>query len=151
RSSNFMFRQSSPLIESRRQSGRARVGGTGEQLFTPSFLLLRRSHRRRYSVPANPPCATLQRSIRLLDRGDEDFSARLEIALVSRHVNNDGRVGRNKDSLFSVLVFQCQRLSVYRSDNLFNVRVGHCALRPKIPWVVSFSGSAHRLRKDMYF
>src|SRR5262245_21543953 len=126
-------------------------GRHGEQLFIPSFLFLPRSHRRRYSIPADPPCATLQRSIRLLDRGDEDFCARLQIALVSQHVNNNGRIGGDKDFLFSVLVFQRQRLPVNRGDNLFNVRVGHCALRPKIPWIVSFSGSAHGLRKDMYF
>ena len=28
------------------------------------------SHRRRYSIPTDPPRATLQRSIRLLDRSD---------------------------------------------------------------------------------
>src|SRR5262249_47966819 len=56
-----------------------------------------------------------------------------------------------KDFLFSVLVFQRQRLPVYHSNNLLNVRVGHCALRSKIPWIVSLPGSAHGLRKDMYF
>src|SRR5262249_61916247 len=125
-------------------SGRpSQSGGHDEQLFTPSFLFLPQSHRRRYSIPADSPRASLQRSIGLSDRGDEDFCARLKIALVSRHVNNNGRVGGGKDFLFSVLVFQRQRLPVNRSDNLFNVRVGHCALRPKIPWIVSFSGSAH--------
>src|SRR2546423_139148 len=101
------------------------------EVSTPSFCSWR-SHRRRYSIPADPPRATLQRSIGLLDRGDEDFCARLQIALVPLHVNDDGRVGRDKDFLFSVLVFQRQRLPVNRSDNLFYVRVGHCALRPKI-------------------
>ena len=79
--------------------------GHGEQFFTPSFLFAPRSHRRRYSIPTDPPCATLQRSIGLLDCGDEDFCARLKLALVPLHVNNNGRVGRDKDFLFSVLVF----------------------------------------------
>jgi hypothetical protein len=48
----------------------------------------------------------LQRSIRLLDRSDEDFRARLEIDLVAPHVSNNWRVGGDKDFLFSVLVFQ---------------------------------------------
>src|SRR5262249_42847689 len=47
-------------------------------------------------------------------RGDEDFRTRLEIALVPRHVNNNGRIGGDKDLLFSVLVFQRQRLSINR-------------------------------------
>jgi hypothetical protein len=38
--------------------------------------------RRGYSIPTDPPRATLQRSIGLLDRSDEDFRARLEIALI---------------------------------------------------------------------
>src|SRR6516165_1281989 len=115
------------------------------------LLLAPRSHRRRYSIPADSPRATLQRSIGLLNRDDEDFCTRLEIAPVPRHVNNDGRIGGDKDFLFSVFVFQRQRLPVNRGDNLFNVRVGHCALRLKIPWIVSFSSSAHGLGKDMYF
>src|SRR4051794_5383227 len=110
-------------------------------------LLARRSHRRRYSIPTDPPRTTLQRSIGLLDRGDEDFRARLEIVLVTLYVNNNGRIGGDKDFLFSVLVFQRQRLPINRGNNLFNVGVGHCALGPKIPWVVSFSSSAHCLRK----
>jgi hypothetical protein len=105
----------------------------GEQFFTPNFLLAPRSHRRRYSIPTDTPRATLQRPIGLLDRGDEDFRARLEIALVPLHVNNNGRVGGDKDFLFSVLVFQRQRLPINRGDNCSNVRVGHCALGPKTP------------------
>lgn len=95
--------------------------------------LARRSHGRRHSIPTHPPRATLQRSIRLLDRSDEDFCARLEIVIVASHVSNNWRVGGDKDFLFSVLVFQCQRLSINRGDNLINVRVGHCALGAKIP------------------
>jgi hypothetical protein len=41
-------------------------------------LLALRSHRRRYSVPTDPPRATLRRSIRLLDRDDKDFRADLD-------------------------------------------------------------------------
>src|SRR5580693_6703253 len=92
-----------------------------------------RLHWRRYSISANPPRATLQRSIRLLDRSDEDFRARLEIVIVAPHVSNNWRVGGDKDFLFSVLIFQRQRLSINRGDNLIDVRVGHCALGPKIP------------------
>ena len=76
-----------------------------------------RSLRRRYSIPTDAPRATLQRSIGLFDRGDEDFGARLEIALVPLHVNNNGRTGGDKDFLFSVLVFQRQRLPINRGDN----------------------------------
>src|SRR5262245_17115784 len=72
---------------------------------TPRSLLAPRSHRRRYSIATDPPRATLQRSIGLLNRDDEDFCTRLEIALVPRHVNNNGRIGGDKDFLFSVLVF----------------------------------------------
>jgi len=125
--------------------GREQRRRCGGQFFMSNFLLAPRSHRRRYSIPTDPPRATLQRSIGLLDRGDEDFRARLEIALVPLHVNNNGRTGGDKDFLFSVLVFQRQRLPINPSDSLFNVRVGHCAQGPKIPWVVSFSGSAHSL------
>ena len=86
--------------------------GHGEQFFTTSSSLAPRSHRRRYSIPTDPPRATLQHSIGLLDRGDEDFRTRLEIALVPRHVNNNGRTGGDKDFLFSLLVFQRQRLPI---------------------------------------
>src|SRR6266852_6787439 len=132
------------LTRSPHWRGRA-ASAPPEQFFTPNFLLAPRSHRRCYSIPTDPPRATLQRSIRLLDRSDEDFRARLEIALVPLHVNNNGRIGGDKDFLFSVLVFQRQRLPINRGDNPFNVRVGHCAPGTKIPWVVSFSGSAHCL------
>jgi hypothetical protein len=70
-----------------------------------NFLRATRSHRRRHSVSTDPPCATLLRTIRLLDRNDEDFRANLEIALVPRGVSNDGRISGDKDFLFSVLVF----------------------------------------------
>ena len=82
-----------------------------------------RLHWRRYSISANPPRATLQRSIGLLDRRDEDFRARLEIVIVPPHVGNDWRIDGDEDCLFSVLVFQRQRLSINRRDNLINVRV----------------------------
>ena len=39
------------------------VGGT--QFFTANFLLAPRSHRRRYTIPTDPPRAALQRSIGL--------------------------------------------------------------------------------------
>src|SRR5262249_31284465 len=74
------------------------------------LLLAPRSHRRRYSIATDSPRATLQRSIGLFNRDDEDFCTRLEIALVARHVNNNGRIGGDKDFLFSVLIFQRQRL-----------------------------------------
>src|SRR5580700_6589003 len=90
-----------------------------------------RLHWRRYSISANPPRATLQRSMGLLDCSDEDFRASPEIVIVPPHVSNNWRVGGNEDFLFSVFVFQRQRLSINRRDNLINVRVGHCALRPK--------------------
>ena len=51
------------------------------------------SHRRRYSIPTDPPRATLQRFTRLLDRSDEYFRARLEIVIVALHVSNNWRVG----------------------------------------------------------
>src|SRR5262249_4233195 len=114
----------------------------------------RRSHGRRYSIPADSPRATLQRSIGLLNRDDEDFCTRLEIAPVPRHVNNDGRIGGGKDFFFSLFLFSRPRFSPHprvTPFNLLNVRVGHCARRLKIPWIVSFSGSAHGLGKDMYF
>src|SRR4029453_6767387 len=110
-----------------------------------------RSEGWRCAITPNPPRTTLQRSIGLLDRDDEDFRAGLQVALVAFHVSNDGRIGGGKDFFFSILVFHRQRLPINNGDNLFNVRVGHCALGPKIPWVVSFSGSAHCLSKDMYF
>jgi hypothetical protein len=69
-----------------------------------------RLHWRRYAISANPPRATLQRSIGLLDRRDEDFRARLEIVIVAPHIGNDWRIGGHKDLLLSVLVFQRQRL-----------------------------------------
>jgi hypothetical protein len=53
-----------------------------------------------------------------------------------------GVLAGTKIFLFSVLVFQRQRLSIYRGDNLFNVRVGHCALRPKIPRIGTFSAAS---------
>jgi hypothetical protein len=59
----------------------------GERFFIPNFLLAPRSHRRRYSIPTDPPRATLQRSVGPLDRGDEDFRARLEVALVPLHIS----------------------------------------------------------------
>ena len=62
--------------------------GHGEQFFTTSSSLAPRSHRRRYSIPTDPPRASLQRSVGLLDRGDEDFRARLEIAIVALHVSH---------------------------------------------------------------
>src|SRR5262249_58860307 len=114
---------------------RSQSGRHGEQFFTPSFLLLPRSHRRRYSIAADPPRATLQRTIGLLDRGDEDFCARLEIALVSRHVNNDGRIGGGKDFFFSLLFFLRQRFPAHPNDNLFNVSVSLFVLGRKIPWI----------------
>ena len=71
---------------------------------------------------------------RCKDHDDREiFRARLEIVIVAPHISNNWRVGGDKDSLFSVLVFQRQRLSINRRDNLINVRVGHCALGPKIP------------------
>ena len=82
--------------------------------------LTSRSHGRRHSIPTNPPRPTLQRSIRLLDRSDENSRAKLEIVIVARHVSNNWRVGGDKDFLFSVLVFQRQRLSINRGDNLIN-------------------------------
>jgi hypothetical protein len=63
RSSNFMFGP-------RRSSDHAVRAAEPEWAATPSFLLLPRSHRRRNSIPTDPPRATLQRSIGLLDRGD---------------------------------------------------------------------------------
>src|SRR5262249_56976202 len=69
------------------------------------LLLAPRSHRRRYSIPADSPRATLQRSIGLLNRDDEDFCTRLEIALVPRHVNNNRRIGGDKKIFFSLPLF----------------------------------------------
>src|SRR5262249_56757934 len=103
------------------------IGGTAQ--FLPLSKLLapaRRSHRRRYTIPTDPPRATLQRSIGLLDRGDEHLRAKLEIALVTLHVSNNRRFGGDKGLLFSILVFQRQRLPIDRRDNLVDVRVGHC-------------------------
>src|SRR5215471_14126605 len=48
-------------------------------------LLAPRSHRRRYTIPTDPPRAALQRSVRLLDRGDEDF---LKVACSCRQLQN---------------------------------------------------------------
>ena len=127
----------------RKFRGNARRRRHGEQFFTPNLLFAPRSHRRRYSIPTDPPRAALQRSIGLLDRGDEHFRTRLEIALVPLHVNNNGRIGGDKDFLFSVLVFQRQRWPINGGDDVFNVRIGHRALGSKIPWVMPFSGSTH--------
>jgi hypothetical protein len=116
-----------------------------KQFFTPSSLplLALRSHRRSYSIPADPPRPALQRSIGLFGREDEDLCSRLEIGLVSRHVGYNGCIGGNKDFLFPVLVLQRQRRAVNRRDNLLNVRIGHGALGSKVPWVMSFAGSPH--------
>jgi hypothetical protein len=51
--------------------------GRGRQLFTRLHLLAPRSHRRRYTIPTDPPRTALQRSIRLLAREDKDFCIRL--------------------------------------------------------------------------
>ena len=85
------------------------VVGTAEQFFTPRARCpcsAPRSHRRRDTIPTDPPRAALQRSVGLFGGQDEDFCSRLEIGLVARHVGDNGRIGGNKDFLFSVLVFQ---------------------------------------------
>src|SRR5215470_6319937 len=125
------------------------VVDTAEQLSLP--LLAPRSHRRRYTIPTDPPRAALQRSIGLFGGQDEDLCSRLEIGLVARHVGDNGRIGGNKDFLFPVLVLQRQRRAVNGRDDLLNVRIGHRALRSKVPWVMSFAGSPHRFGKDVHF
>src|SRR5262245_49601334 len=68
----------------RSKRGPAPCGARGNP--TPVYALMRpRSHRRRYPVPTDPPGATLQRSVGLLVRDDEDFRAGLEITLVARY------------------------------------------------------------------
>lgn len=52
-----------------------------------------RSHRRRYTIPTDPPRATLQRSIRLFDRGDEHLRAP-EVPILS--FTERVRLSRNK-------------------------------------------------------
>jgi len=69
-------------------------------------------HRRDYAIAADPPGAALQSAIGLLDRDDEDLGARLDVALIARHVSHDRRIGGNGDLLFSVLVFQRQRPTI---------------------------------------
>src|SRR5262249_11362068 len=108
------------------------------------------SHRRRHAVAADPPGAALQCSIGLLDHDDEDLSAWLDLTLVARHVSHDRRIGGDSDLLFPVFVFQRQRPTVDRTDDLLDIGIGHRALRLQIPRIMSLSGAAHRFRKDMH-
>src|SRR5262249_8598618 len=87
----------------------------------------RRSHRWRYPIPTAPPRTTLQRPIGLLDGDDKDFRTRLEVVLVSIDVSNNGGVRRDKDFLFSVLVFHRQGSAVDGGANLLDISVGHRA------------------------
>jgi hypothetical protein len=84
-----------------RRAGSWGVRPSSSSLQARLHLLAPRSHRRRHSIPTDPPRATLQRSVRLLDRGDEDFRTRREIALIPRHVNNNGRIWRGQKIFFS--------------------------------------------------
>jgi len=79
------------------------------------------------------------------------FAPGFEVGLVAWLINDNGRIGGHEDFLFSVLVFQRQRLPIDGGANLLDICIGHRALRPEIPRVVSFSGSAHCLGKDMHF
>src|SRR5262249_50761950 len=109
------------------------------------------SERWRCAITADAPRTTLERSIRQFDRDDGDRGAGFEICLIPYVVNDDGRIGRHKNFLFAVFVFQCQRSTVDGGADLLDIRICHHALRPKIPRVVSFSGSAHCLGKDVHF
>jgi hypothetical protein len=57
------------------------------------------------AIAADAPRTTLERSVGLLDGDDEDLGAGLEICSVPQFVNDDGRIGRHQDFLFTVLVF----------------------------------------------
>src|SRR6516165_10380775 len=46
---------------------------------------------------------------------------------------NCRRIGGNGDLLFSVLVFQRQRPTIDRADDLLDVGIGHRTLRPQVP------------------
>src|SRR5256886_3409629 len=87
----------------RKFRGNARRRRHGEQFFTPNLLFAPRSHRRRYSIPTDPPRAALQRSIGLLDPGDENFRTRLEIALVPRHISHSARSAQWMKDMFEDL------------------------------------------------
>ena len=63
-----------------------------------------RSEGWRRAITADTPCTTLERSVGLLDGNDKDWGAGLEICPVPHVVNDDGRIGRHKDFLFTVFV-----------------------------------------------
>src|SRR5262245_58456238 len=60
-------------------------------------------HRWRHSIETNPPCTTLQRSISLLGRDDENLHAGLEVTFIRRHVSDNGRICGDDNFLFSTL------------------------------------------------
>src|SRR5690242_6971805 len=114
-------------------------------------IFLRKSHRRRDPVAADPPGAALERSVRLFHPDDEDLRTRLDVTFVTRDVRYDWRIGGDGDLLFSVFVFQRQRSALDRADDLLDIGIGHCALRLQIPRVMALAGAAHRFRKDVHF
>src|SRR6516165_7756130 len=119
--------------------------------FVPTADSVTWSERRRRAIAADTPCTALKCSVGLLDSDDEDRRAWLEICPISHVVRDNWRIDRHEDFLFAVFVFQRQRPTLDGGADLLDIRVRHHALRPEIPRVVSFSGSTHCLRKNVYF
>src|SRR5258707_15118173 len=87
------------------------------------------SHRWREPVLAEVHARRLKRSIGLLlCRGDENLHPRFKLTLVARRIGDDRSIRRDDHLLFSLLVFQGQRLPVDPGDNVVNIGVRHGAL-----------------------
>src|SRR5262249_6308004 len=101
---------------------------------------------RHHFAPPDIDAIGLQRAIRFLEcPHDRNMCARLQLALISRHISENGSLRRHYDLLFAPLVPDCHYLPVDTGHRLIDGAVGHRAVWTRIPWPMALAQPALRL------
>ena len=87
----------------------------------------------------------------LLPAGDEHMRASLQIGFTASDKVDDFGVTRDDNGLLAILVFDLQRVPFDFLHLLRDGSIGHGAIRHQVPRIVSFTGTAQRLFKNVNF